>query len=91
MLTRAEAIRNELRDLVRSTPFQAFAIELESGSRVQISHPENIAFASVEGQSVQLFLIDAGKIIRTTLSAVTSVRTPDSGMAVSPAGTVDQS
>jgi len=41
---RADAIRNEFRRLVRAVPFRKFVLILESGDRLLIEHPENIAF-----------------------------------------------
>lgn len=33
-----------VRELVRRTPFQPFAIELNSGDRFEVLHPEAVAF-----------------------------------------------
>ena len=43
-MTRAETIRAEVHRLIRATPFGRFVLILESGDRVLVEHPENIAF-----------------------------------------------
>jgi hypothetical protein len=40
----AELIRNQLMHLLHQVPFQSFFILLDSGDRILIEHPENIAF-----------------------------------------------
>jgi hypothetical protein len=41
---RVDAIRAEIHRLIRAVPFRRFILILESGDRVPIEHPENIAF-----------------------------------------------
>lgn len=43
-MPRVEAIRNEIHRLVHAVPFRKFVMILESGDRILIEHPENIAF-----------------------------------------------
>ena len=43
-MQRVEAIRSEVHRLIRATPFRKFVLILDSGDRVLIEHPENIAF-----------------------------------------------
>lgn len=44
MSDRAEVIRERLRELVRTVPFESFVITLENGDHMNVEHPENIAF-----------------------------------------------
>ena len=40
-----EAFERSLRAFVRRTPFQPFTVELTSGTRFQVTHPEALAFS----------------------------------------------
>lgn len=42
--SRGDAIRSEVHRLIRAVPFRKFVLILESGDRILIEHPENIAF-----------------------------------------------
>jgi hypothetical protein len=44
---RAEAIRAEVLRRVREAPFRPFVLSLESGDRVLVQSPENIAFEPI--------------------------------------------
>ena len=39
-----DAFDRSLRAFVRRTPFEPFVVELMSGSRIQVNHPEALAF-----------------------------------------------
>ena len=39
-----DAFERSLRAFVRRTPFQSFTVELTSGSRFEVLHPEALAF-----------------------------------------------
>ena len=41
---RTEVVRAEVQRLLHQAPFRPFVLTLESGDRILIAHPENIAF-----------------------------------------------
>jgi hypothetical protein len=43
----AQAFERALRTFARRTPFQPFEVELASGTRLQIDHPEALTFRGV--------------------------------------------
>ena len=47
-----------LRTLARRAPFQPFTVELTSGARFQVSHPEALAFSA----GVAVFISPEGKL-----------------------------
>ncbi len=78
-MTRAETIRGEIQRLIRAVPFRRFILMLESGDRVLIEHPENIAFdpEAKEPGSDEFYVI-TGRIRRfSTFSAVSSIALAD--------------
>lgn len=82
-MPRVEAIRSGIHRLIRAQPFQKFMLTLESGDRVLIEHPENIAF-DPEGKEpgADEFYVITGRIrLFSTFGAITSVALADQGGA----------
>ena len=78
-MPRAEGIRAEIHRLIRAVPFRRFVLILESGDRVLIEHPENIAF-DPEGKSPggDEFYVITGRIrLFSTFGAVSSIALAD--------------
>jgi hypothetical protein len=82
-MPRVDAIRSEVHRLIRATPFRKFILMLESGDRVVIEHPENIAFdPEAKGPASDEFYVITGKVrLFSTFGAVTSVALADQGGA----------
>jgi hypothetical protein len=77
-----DVIRSEVHRLLRSVPFQPFAITLENGDRVIIEHPENIAFDPGKNGSPgsEEFYVITGQLrLFSTFGAVSSVAPVDRG------------
>jgi hypothetical protein len=75
---RADAIRTEIQRLIRATPFRGFILMLESGDRVIIEHPENIAFDPEAKSGDDEFYVITGRIrLFSTFNAVSSVPLAD--------------
>lgn len=53
-----ETFNETLRQLARRTPFKPFTIELHSGSRIEVIHPEGVAFDA----GIAVYISPAGKI-----------------------------
>ena len=68
----AEAFERSLRVFVRRTPFQPFVVELVSGTRLQVDHPEALTFRGVVAVHVakdhEITLFD-----NTTVSKLTTM------------------
>ena len=78
-MPRVEAMRAEIHRLIRAVPFRRFVLILESGDRVLIEHPENIAF-DPEGREpgADEFYVITGRIrLFGTFGAVSSVALAD--------------
>ena len=80
-MTRIDSIRSEIMKRMRATPFRPFALTMESGDRVMIGHPENIAFdpgspAGVGG-SDEFYVISGGVRLFSHFGAVSSVAIVD--------------
>ena len=82
-MPRVEAIRSEVQRLLHAVPFRPFALTLESGDRVVIGHPENIAFdppsPNGSGGSEEFYVISKQLRLFSTFGAVTSVALLDRG------------
>jgi hypothetical protein len=82
---RAEAVRTEVQRLLRQAPFRRFALSLDSGDRIVIEHPENIAFDpgadGAEGSS-DFYVISGRLRVFSTFEAVTSVALLDAAEQV---------
>lgn len=78
-MPRAEAIRAEIQRLIRATPFRRFLLILESGDRVLIEHPENIAFdpEAREPSSDEFYVITGRIRLFSTFGAVSSISLAD--------------
>jgi hypothetical protein len=76
---RSEAIRDEIHRLIRATPFRRFILILESGDRVLIEHPENIAFdPDAKEPGHDEFDVITGRIrMSSTFGAVSNVAMAD--------------
>lgn len=82
-MPRVEAVRSEVQRLINAVPFRPFALTVESGDRIIIGHPENIAFdpGTAEGTdgSEDFYVISGRLRLFSTFSAVTSVALVDRG------------
>lgn len=78
-MARAETIRSEIQRLIRAVPFRRFVVILESGDRVLIEHPENIAFdpEAREPASDELYVITGRIRLFSTFGAVASIALAD--------------
>ena len=82
-MERTDAIRAEIHRLIRAAPFRRFVLNLESGDRVLIEHPENIAFdpeAKANG-SDEFYVITGRLRLFSTFGAVSSIALADQGGA----------
>ena len=74
---RANLIKTEVQRLLNQRPFRPFLLTLESGERVPITHPENIAFdpsANGTGDGSSDFYVISGKVrLFSTFDAVSSI------------------
>ena len=76
---RATLVRPEVQRRLGQKPFRPFALIMESGDRVIVEHPENIAFDPV-AQGVGDFYVISGRLrLFSTFEAVTSVTLLDAG------------
>lgn len=82
-MPRTEAIRSGIQRLIRATPFRRFVLILESGDRVLIEHPENIAFdPEAKATASDEFYVITGRIrLFSTFGAVSSISLADQGGA----------
>jgi hypothetical protein len=81
-MPRPEAMKLEVHRLRRAVPFRPFALILESGDRIIIGHPENIAFDPLPGDSArsgEFYVITQSLRHFSTFGAVTSVALLDDG------------
>ena len=82
-MPRVDSIRSELMKLMRARPFRPFALLLESGERIMIGHPENIAFEPGNpegiGASDDFYVISGGLRMFSTFAAVSSLVLLDQG------------
>ena len=82
-MSRIEGIRAEIQRLIRAVPFRRFLLIMESGDRVLIEHPENIAF-DPEGKqagSDEFYVITGRVRLFSTFGAVSSIALADQGGA----------
>jgi hypothetical protein len=71
---RAESIRSEVVRMVRRAPFQPFNLSRESGDRIPIGHPENIAF-DPDSKSSDFYVTSGSFRYFGTFEAVSGVAT----------------
>ena len=78
---RTKVERTEVQRLLRQVPFRPFMLILESGERITIGHPENIAFDpsedGSEGGSEDFYVISGALRLFSTFEAVSSVAVLD--------------
>ncbi len=72
-------IRFEIHRLIRAVAFCRFVLMLESGDRVLIEHPENIAFdPEAKGPGADEFYVITGRLrLFSTFGAVSSIALAD--------------
>jgi hypothetical protein len=63
--------------LIRAVPFRKFLLSLESGERVLIEHPENIAFNPEAGSTEEFYVISGKLRLFSTFSAVSAIALAD--------------
>ena len=82
-MPRVDAMRSEIQRLIRDVPFRKFVLMLESGDRVLIEHPENIAFdPEAKEPGADEFYVITGRIrLFSAFGAVSSVALADQGGA----------
>jgi hypothetical protein len=82
-MPRVDSIRAEIHHLLRAVPFRKFTLILESGDRVVIEHPENIAFdpEAKEPGSDEFYVITGRVRLFSTVGVVSSVALLDQGGA----------
>ena len=73
MSDRAEVNRKNLRDAVTKRPFVSFWIRLESGDRLDVKHPELVAFDPEFGGSTSLLVVTRSQNGWTSLDAMTGL------------------
>ncbi len=82
-MPRADAIKSKVLRLIRTAPFRKFVLTLESGDRVLIEHPENIAFdpeAKDKAPGSDEFYVITGRVqLFSTFAAVSSITHADRG------------
>jgi hypothetical protein len=80
---RIETIRAEIHRLIRAVLFRRFVLALESGDRVLIEHPENIAFdPEAKGTEADDFYVITGRVrLFNTFGAVSIIALADQGGA----------
>jgi hypothetical protein len=79
---RTDLVRNEVLRLMRQAPFRPFVLNLENGDRVNIEHPENIAFDPGNGAQPGLadfYVISGALRVFGSFEAVSSVALLDTG------------
>jgi hypothetical protein len=76
---RSETIRAEVHRLIRAVPFRRFILILESGDRVLIEHPENIALdpEGNEPGSDEFYVITGRLRMFSTFGAVSNIALAD--------------
>lgn len=76
-MPRVDSIRSEIQRLIRSVRFRKFLLSLESGERIVIEHPENIAFDPQAGGSEDFYVISGKLRLFSTFGAVSAVALAD--------------
>lgn len=76
-MPRIDSIRSELLRLIRTVPFRRFLLNLESGERVLIEHPENIAFDPETGGTEEFYVISGRLRLFSTFGAVSAIALAD--------------
>lgn len=78
---RTQVVRAEVERLLRQRPFRAFVMTLESGDRLTIEHPENIAFEPGDVGSRDFYVLTGQLRMFSTFDAVSNTALLDNGGA----------
>ena len=70
---RAEVFRLELTKVLRHQPFEKFLIAFDSGDKVIIEHPENVAFDPTPGSSYHLYVVGGNARRHSSLDGVSTI------------------
>jgi hypothetical protein len=74
---RSTANKARVQKLLRAVPFRPFVLEMDSGSRILVEHPENVAFVPNPGASPELsehFYVTTTRVeLHSTFDAITNV------------------
>jgi hypothetical protein len=79
---RSELHQGEIQRLLRQAPFQRFILILESGDRVLIEHPENIAFDPTPGGRADFYVLGGQVRFYSTFDAISNIAMFDAGAPV---------
>ena len=77
-----EAMRSEIRRLLRAAPFRRFVLTMESGERALIEHPENVAYDPEDGGSDEFYIVTGKLRLVSTFDHVTGVLFANRGQDV---------
>ncbi len=77
-----EAVRSEVRRLLRAVPFRRFVLAMENGERALIEHPENVAYDPQDAGSDEFYVVTGKLRLVSTFDRVTSVIFADRGADV---------
>lgn len=78
-MIRTDYHREQVQQLVRKTPYEAFALNMENGDRIIVEHPENIAFDPRPNGRDDFYVISEKIRYWSGFSAVTSIAILDRG------------
>ena len=78
-MVRTDYHREQVQQLVRKSPYEAFALLMESGDRIILEHPENIAFDPRPNGRDDFYVISEKIRYWSGFSAVTSIAVLDRG------------
>ena len=77
-----DAMRSEVRRLLRTAPFRRFILTMENGERALIEHPENVAYDPSDGGSDEFYVVTGKLRLVSTFDRVTGVIFADRGQDV---------
>lgn len=78
-MVRTDDHREQVQQLVRKAPFEAFALNMENGDRIIVEHPENIAFDPRPNGRDDFYVISEKIRYWSGFSAITSIAILDRG------------
>ena len=70
---KVELIRSELQQMLRQSPYRAFAITFVGGERAMIEHRENVAFDPRPGASTDFYVLTGSLRLFSTFEAVSTL------------------
>ena len=79
---RAEVFRLELTKVLRQQPFEKLLIAFDSGDKVIIEHPENVAFDPNENGRMRFSVVTRDLFCYATFESVSSIVHQDIGTTV---------